>query len=279
MSIELAEASILAKQMRKELIGKRVAAWELNEVEKLQKSKMVSRSLANFDLLKGRIVESVVARGNGIRVRLDNQMNLFFAPEYGGDFRYSKDDSIALEKTHLIITFSDKSVLAMRLKGWGNIDAATDTELEDNYVYCRDFSDIVAPDEKRFTEEWFLEEIANVTKNIKMALVGKEAILVGIQNSAFQDIIYRAGIHPKRKASDLSNEEISALYKSIITVIEERKRLGGKDKFTDLYGRQGEYVPAMGPIMKNQNCRKCGSSIEKLAHGGGHVYLCPSCQV
>ena len=36
-------------------------------------------------------------------------------------------------------------------------------------------------------------------------LVGKDALVVGLSNSAFQDIIYRAGLHPKRKASSLNS--------------------------------------------------------------------------
>ncbi|MFW9845798.1 MAG: DNA-formamidopyrimidine glycosylase family protein [Candidatus Thorarchaeota archaeon] len=278
MSIELPEASILAEQMQRELVGKTVISWSLNELEKLQKSKMVSRPLENFDKLVGRTIRYVVSRGNGIRVILDDGMNLFIAPEYGGSLRYIKDDSELPKKIHLKITFADTSLLTVRLKGWGNIDAASDTELEDNYVYRRDFSDVVSPDETRFTLEWFSGQMSENSKNIKMALVGKEAILVGLQNSAFQDLIYQAGIHPKKKASELTVDQIEGLYKAIISWVRDRKQFGGKDQFSDLYGVQGTYTPSMCPNMKDSTCPKCGSSIEKLAHGGGHVYLCPKCQ-
>ncbi len=264
--------------MNKELVGKKIESWQLSELEKLQKSKMVSRSLENFDKLKGRTVQSVMERGNGIRVRLDDEMNMFFAPEYGGAFGFHEDGTKLPKKIHLTITFSDKTLFTLRLKGWGHIDAASDIELEDNYVYRRDFSGVMSPDEKRFTASWFAEQIALISKNIKMALVGKEAILVGIQNSMFQDIIYQAGIHPKKKASELSEGQIDALYNAIVKTMKERKRLGGKNQFTDLYGKQGHYTPSMGPNMKNQQCPKCDTPVEKLAHGGGHVYLCPNCQ-
>jgi formamidopyrimidine-DNA glycosylase len=264
--------------MSKELVGKKIESWQLSEVEKLQKSKMVSRSLKSFDKLKGKSIKSVVSRGNGIRVKLDDEMNLFLAPEYGAAFGYHMDSTSLPKKIHLTLSFSDKTLFTLRLKGWGNIDAATDSELEDNYVYRRDFSDIMSPDEERFTTNWFAEQLAQNSRNIKMVLVGKEAILVGIQNSAFQDIIYQAGIHPKKKASELSDDQISALYEAITRTVQERKRLGGKDQFTDLYGKQGQYTPLMGPNMKGQSCPKCETQIEKLAHGGGHVYLCPTCQ-
>ncbi|MFW9912920.1 MAG: zinc finger domain-containing protein [Candidatus Thorarchaeota archaeon] len=278
MSIELPEASILAKQMNKELVSKKIDSWRLDELEKLQRSKMVGRSLNSFDKLKGKTVQSVVSRGNGIRILLDDEMNMFLAPEYGGIFGFHEDDTRLPEKVHLTLAFSDRTIFTLRLKGWGSIDAASSEALEDNYVYRRDFSDVVSPVEKRFTSKWLESQLSQISKNIKMALVGKEAVLVGIQNSTFQDVIYQAGIHPKKKASDLSSSQVKALYDAIVRTMQERVRLGGKDQFTDLYGKRGNYTALMGPNMKGQSCLKCGTPIEKLAHGGGHVYLCPKCQ-
>jgi len=61
-------------------------------------------------------------------------------------------------------------------------------------------------------------------------------------------------------------------------VVEKRIRLGGKDQFLDLYGKQGHYVTAIGPNMKDQTCPVCGNTIEKLSTGGGVTYFCPKCQ-
>ena len=112
-----------------------------------------------------------------------------------------------------------------------------------------------------------------------MVLVGKDAVVVGLSNSAFQDILYRAKLHPKRKASELNADEQRTLFNAVRNVLQERIRLGGKDQLLDLYGKQGGYTPAMGPNMKLRNCPTCGSLIEKLSIGGGQVFLCPKCQV
>jgi len=102
---------------------------------------------------------------------------------------------------------------------------------------------------------------------------------VGLSNSAFQDTLYRARLHPKRRATELNIAEKRGLFDAIKNVFQERIRLGGKDQFLDLYGKQGNYTPAMGPNMKQQNCLVCGALIEKLSVGGGHVFFCPKCQV
>ncbi|MCW4003096.1 MAG: hypothetical protein NWE95_04195 [Candidatus Bathyarchaeota archaeon] len=95
------------------------------------------------------------------------------------------------------------------------IKALTDEELKDSYVYKRDFSATASPLDAEFTFERFTKDLAGRNVNIKTVLVGKDAIVVGLGNSAFQDIIYRAKIHPKRKASDLNEKEKRALYDAV----------------------------------------------------------------
>ena len=95
---------------------------------------------------------------------------------------------------------------------------------------------------------------------------------------AYLDIIYRAKLHPKCKASELSPQQTRALYQAMQALIQERLKLGGKDEFEDLFGQPGRYTPRMGPNWKGRACDSCGTLIAKLAHGGGHVHLCPTCQ-
>jgi len=158
--------------------------------------------------------------------------------------------------------------------------ALKDDELESSYVFKRDFnSERLSPMNEEFTVKRFSKLLADNNRMLKSVLVGKDALVVGLSNSAFQDIIYRARLHPKRKASELKAEEKWGLCDAIRLVLNERIRLNGKDQFFDLYGNKGGYTPAMGPNMKQKSCLECGTPIEKLSHGGGHVYLCPKCQV
>ena len=137
---------------------------------------------------------------------------------------------------------------------------------------------ILRLEDEEFTVERFSKLLADNNRMLKSVLVGRDALVVGLSNSAFQDIIYRARLHPKRKASELEANERRGLYDAIRFVLKERIRLKGKNQFKDLYGNQGDYTPAMGPNMKQKTCPECGTPIEKLSHGGGHVYLCPQCQ-
>jgi formamidopyrimidine-DNA glycosylase len=279
MSIELPEAQVLAKQMNTELQGKRITSCHLQNYQKLQKIGFVNKNITAFDRLSNGKVESVSSRGNVIRLKLDNGMNLILAPEYGGRVLYHAKGDTVIEKFHIKLSFSDGSALTVALTCMGVIQALKDDELEQSYVYRRDFSEVASPvDEAEFTFRSFSKQLTGKNMNIKSVLVGKDAVIVGLSNSAFQDILYRAKIHPKRKASELTEEEKHALYDATRTVIQQRIRLGGKNQFTDFYAKQGSYTPAMGPNMKDKTCLSCRTPIEKLSLGGGQVYFCPKCQ-
>jgi len=280
MSIELPEAKILAEQMNKELRGKRIKSCHLQDYKRLQRIGMVDKDTKSFDQLVNGKIESVTSRGNAIRTRLNNGMNLILGPEYGGTILYHTSEKTVPKKFHLKVDFSDNTALTVRLTSMGLIHATKDDELDRSYVFRRDFNpDVPSPMDKEFTFKRFSRLLADNNRMLKSVLVGKDAVVVGLSNSAFQDIIYRARLHPKRKASELNEGERRALYDAIKLVLKERIRLNGKEEFYDVYGNQGGYTPAMGSNMKQQPCPTCGTPIEKLSVGGGHVYFCPGCQV
>jgi formamidopyrimidine-DNA glycosylase len=280
MSIELPEAKILADQMNMELKGKRIKSYRLRDCEKLQKIGFINKDTKAFDQLVNREVESVTSRGNAIRVKLDEGMNIILSPEYGGEIFHHSHEAMVPEKFHLRIDFSDETALTVRFTSMGGMRVLNDAELMDSYVFKRDFNtEIFSPIDEDFTFERFSRLLSDNNRALKPVLVGKDAVLVGLSNSAFQDIIYRAKLHPKRKASELNLNEHKALYNSVKLVLRERLRLNGKNQFLDLYQNQGRYISAMGPNMRKKNCPVCGSPIEELSLGGGKVFACPKCQV
>ena len=278
MSVEVPEALILAEQMQKELPGKRIKSYRLQDYEKLQKIGFLNKDIRAFDQLVNGRIEYVTSRGNVIRVKLDNNANLLLSPEYGGRVTYHTDTKTVPSKLHLRVDFIDDTVLAVRLTGMGVIQTFRDDGLERSYVYKRDFlSGKPSPaDDKEFTFDCFQELLAHRKDMMKLLFVGRDAVVVGLGNSAYQDIIYRAKIHPKRKASELSTKEKRALYDATKSIVHERIKLGGKDQFIDLHGKPGTYAPAIGSHLKS--CMTCGTPIEKLSIGGGQTYFCPQCQ-
>jgi formamidopyrimidine-DNA glycosylase len=277
MSVELPEARILAEQMNRVLKGKKVASHEVMDSEKLQRIGFMNKDLADYEILDGETIMGAESGGNTVHMRLSGDTNLVISPEYGGRVQYHEAGEKHL-KYHLKLNFTDGSALTVRLTNMGVVSAAEARDLEKRYTYRRDFKGAMSPDSPEFTYTYFKDVFSGQNRALKPLLVGKDAVVVGVSNSGFQDVIYRAGLHPKRKASSLTEEETRGLYDAVKALVEERLSLGGKDKWTDLHGRRGGYTPKMGPNMKDGSCHRCGAAIQRIAHGGGHVYLCPECQ-
>jgi formamidopyrimidine-DNA glycosylase len=274
MSFEYPEARLLATQLDETIKGKTIESYDLRDYEKIHRIGFINKDLNDFKRLIGRRIEGASSSGNTIRVRLDHEVNLLLAPEYGGVILYHQAGDEA--NYHLRLGFTGGGSLTVRLTSMGVIYAALDNQLDEVYIYRRDYRG--APSPVELTPQRFAKLITSKATQLKPLLVGKEAIMTGLSNSAFQDVLFRAGIHPRRKSSELSPDQVDALYSAIQTLIEERLRLGGKDEIVDLFGNRGKYAPTMGPSMKDRDCPRCGEKVEKMALGGGQVYYCPGCQ-
>lgn len=278
MSFELPEAIIIAGQMEKELVGKVVSSWNIRDSKKMQSIGFMNKDERDYNILIGGKIINILQRGNTVLVKLNNASNLVLGPEYGGIIRYYPTIE-TLDKYHLLLEFTDKSSLTVRLTSMGSVYAISDQKLKDNYMYKRDFLSGISPTDKKFTLNIFKNQLQDFTRNIKTALVGKDSIVVGISNDSFQELIYCSNIPPKTKASELTEKQVNDLYNAIKNLIDIRLKQGGKEKFIDLYGNQGRYQSKMGPNMKGKKCPRCETLVEKIQHGGGQVYFCPGCQV
>ena len=278
MSIELPEAVIIAAQMQALVAGKRIAGWEVREAARLQKSGFVNRDLTDFDVLKGRRIAEVTSSGNTVLARLDRGVNLVLAPEYGGIVLFHRVGEPPSATYHLGLFFVDGAALTVRLTGMGGMRVARDAELEGTYVYRRDFLGAANPLDKGLRAAAFARLLGGQARMLKSVLVGKDAIVVGLGNATFQDVAYRAGIHPKRRASTLDPGACRGLYTAMRAVLRERIRLGGKEGFVDLHGSPGRYRSPFGPGTSGAPCGRCGGSFAKVAVGGGPSVYCPACQ-
>jgi formamidopyrimidine-DNA glycosylase len=279
VSVELPETQILAEQMTQSLLEKRIKSYDLQDYEKLQRVGFINKDLKEYDRLSGCTIKSISHRGNVIRIHMNKKMNLVLCPDYGAEILFHENNGTLPKKHHLRIEFSDGSYLTVRQTGMGLIYSAADNEIDKLYVIKRDFSDTPSPmGDPNFTFERFSQVLDGKGQNIKAALVGKTAVVVGLSNAAFQEIIYKARIHPKRNTSTFTEAEKHDVFDSMKQILNMRICSGGKNNWVNLYGQAGRHVPVMGPNMKDKVCPECGATIEKTSHGGGQVYFCPHCQ-
>ena len=279
MSVELPEAVILAEQMTKSLLEKKVKDCDIQDYERLQKFGFFNKDIQDYSKLIDCKIKSIRQRGNVIQIKMNKKMNLVLCPDYGATILYHETSETLPKKHHLKLEFTDGTFFTVRQTGMGVVYAVEDEEVDNLYVVKRDFSDTPTPiGDHEFSFEKFRQLLESKKQNIKAAIVGKTAIVVGLGNAVFQEIAYAARIHPKRNTSSLTDGEKHDLFDAMKQVLNERICSGGKSNWTNLYGKRGRYIPVMGPNMKEKTCLECGARIEKITHGGGQMYFCPNCQ-
>ena len=133
-----------------------------------------------------------------------------------------------------------------------------------------------------FSLEFFQGRFAELepddSRSVKFFMISKPGIL-GVGNGCLQDILWRAKIHPRRRAVELAEAEQRALYTAIRDSLKLMVEGGGRDGDYDLYNHPGGYKRILYSKSVGEPCPVDGTPIMKDSYLGGAVYFCPTCQV
>lgn len=263
---ELPEMYIFARDMQKELAGKKIADIEIVQPKCLNVPPDVFRSK-----LVGATIRGASYHGKWVQIETSNgwlMMNLGM----GGDMLLVTDDTMP-EKYRLRFFFADGSVLAVNFWWFGYAHWAA--ELADHPMTAK-----LGPNALDLTLEEFHELLRARRGAIKPFLLN-QARIAGIGNVTVQDPLFRARIHPMRSIADLSDEDIEALYGAIQHTLREAIEHGGSSWERNLYGQKGNWGMEFFKVAyrADKACPECGTTIEKIKTGSTSGYICPNCQV
>lgn len=272
--IELPEAITLAKQMEGALVGRRVAsavanasphgfAWYFGE------------PAAYADLLKNQKIEGARAFGGHVEMLLDG---VRVAINDGTNVRLLPPDAKRPQKHQLLIEFEDGSALVYTVRMYGGI-LAFPTGAYDN-PYYRVAQEKPSPLSDAFDEAYFdsLRKVSGVGKLSAKAFLATEQRIPGLGNGVLQDILFNAGVHPKRAIATLSDSVYEKLFHCVKDTLSEITEAGGRDVERDLFGNAGGYTTKCSRMTLGMPCPACGEHITKEVYMGGAVYYCPGCQ-
>ncbi len=185
----------------------------------------------------------------------------------------AKHDHVVFEMENgARVTFND----ARRFGAMDLLDTAT---VEDHWL-LRDIGP--EPFSNSFHADYLIARLKEKNSPIKTALLD-QGIVAGLGNIYVCEVLYRAGINPKRKAKGLSPARITALVPIIRDVLSEAIEAGGSSlrdhRQADgelgyfqhnfrVYGREGEPCQADG----------CPGVINRFVQSGRSTFYCPQCQ-
>ncbi|MHA6346768.1 bifunctional DNA-formamidopyrimidine glycosylase/DNA-(apurinic or apyrimidinic site) lyase [Roseivivax sp. CAU 1761] len=133
-----------------------------------------------------------------------------------------------------------------------------------------------------FHEAHLADALAGRNTPLKAALLDQK-IVAGLGNIYVCEALFRAGIHPARRARRLSRARAAALVPVIRQVLEDAIAAGGSSlrdyrradgelgyfqHSFDVYGREG--APCRRP--------GCGGTVRRIVQSGRSSFYCPRCQ-
>jgi formamidopyrimidine-DNA glycosylase len=114
-------------------------------------------------------------------------------------------------------------------------------------------------------------------------LLLNQALLAGLGNIYTDEALFRAGLHPLRKANSLTPDESERLYAAIRDVLQQaidnRGTTLADARYRDAEGRPGHNRDNLRVYRHaGEPCACCGAPIERTVVGGRGTHFCPHCQ-
>jgi len=282
--IDMAEARVIADQIAEHLLGKRIAGAELGEKKKrsyrdaylLRVKPEVFR-----ERLEGTTLSDAYAKYRHVCLETDGGAGMDVWDVYG-KILYIEAGAKVPGNPPITLLFDDGSRLIVLPGVWGAMRLASNEDLR----AFRDGSDAEILDAT--SEAFTIEALRGlIVRDAFQKSTVKEVIarhgspgIVGMMGAYNQEALYRARIHPKRKAKTLSDDELAALHGAIQGVVRDAIAAGGRASERDLFDRPGGWAPTVSRATEGTPCPACGALITEVKlGGGGKYYMCPGCQV
>ena len=272
--IELPEAAVLSSQIEGTLMGRQIR--EVTVLQSPHKFAWFHGQPQEYpERLRGKRVTGAEPHGGMVQIRLGETSLVF---QDGPNLRYAADPASLPKKHQLLLEFTDSSLFCVSIRMYGGI-ACFEGESWDNDYY-RPAREKPSPLGEGFTRGYFqkLCEIRDFGKLSAKAFLATEQRVPGLGNGVLQDILFYAGVHPKRKMGTISPEELDGLFSSIKTTLQAMVEDGGRDTEKDLFGDPGGYKTILSRKSVGTPCPRCEDTITKATYGGGSVYVCATCQ-
>ena len=272
--IEIPEAVNLANQLKETVEGKKIGGVVADFSP--HKFAWYHGAPADYgDRLRGKIIGTAASHGGLVEVKVDNAVLLFGD---GVALRFHPTGGKRPKKHQLLVEFEEGIALSACVQMYGGLWCFKEGEFDNPYYNVAKVKPSPLSDE--FDREYFdgLINIPGVQKMSAKAFLATEQRIPGLGNGVLQDILFIAGIHPKRKVDTLTDREKKKLFHSVKSTLRKMTDEGGRDTEKDLYGEHGRYQTRLSKFTLGSPCPVCGGKIVKQSYMGGSIYFCSGCQ-
>ena len=189
------------------------------------------------------------------------------------------NEPLPLEKhTHVIFHLDNSRQIRFRdPRRFGLIEVVAPNRLK-SYQRIRQLG--AEPLTDAFSADHFSPLCQRSQRSIKNLLMDA-GLVVGIGNIYANEILFKAGVHPLRRGSELTEGQARRIVHAAKKVLTRAIEKGGTtlNDFRDGRGEPGFFQIELAVYERDgQECKKCGTLIEKAVSSGRSTYYCPACQ-
>jgi formamidopyrimidine-DNA glycosylase len=274
---ELPEVETIVRGLRTKVLDQDVLT-----VDVLREDLLATPRRAFVTALTGRRIVEVSRRGKNIVVALASggERVGFLVVNLGMTGRLLRvgPGEVSALLTHPGVRFGlgDGSTLVYHdIRRFGSLSAVRPDEL-------RTWSASLGPEplSRAFTRERFAQSLGRSAARVHSWLLDQTRV-AGVGNIYASEALFRARVHPARRARELVLREAQLLHASVRKVLAEAVKGRGttlKD-YRSFEGWEGSYAGKLRVYGRaGRPCRRCGDTLQRVVIGGRSAFFCPGCQ-
>jgi len=230
----------------------------------------------------GERVAAVTRRGKKVLVHFEGGTTLLVSLGMSGQFRRRPTGPLP-RHTHIILSFDGVDVIYVDPRRLGRLTPArvATTMLGPAAGVAAWCDERLGPD--AITASWpeFRERVAGRRGAFKPLLLNQR-VLAGIGNIYADEILHRAGVHPRTSPAALDEDALRRVHRATKSILKKAVKACGttfRDYVTPT-GASGDFGNMLAVYgREGEPCRTCGATIKRVSWPPGRSsHYCPRCQ-
>jgi formamidopyrimidine-DNA glycosylase len=224
----------------------------------------------------GRRVDSIDRRGKWILARLAGGATLLLHLGMTGQLTVQDEQEPIADHTHLRFALNDGRELRFRdIRRFGSAELFVSPAEIDEHL-----NDRLGPEPFDLDPEYWHRELKGTARSVKAVLLD-QTVLAGVGNIYADEALFRAGVHPGRRANTMTRAQSEALRRAIEAILTDA--IAGRGSTIRDYvggsGLKGQYQGAFAVYGRTgEPCPACGAKIVVARIAGRSSHHCRRCQ-
>jgi formamidopyrimidine-DNA glycosylase len=259
-----------------EVLQRRIAGHVITEAELIPPGGgIVARDLTHGGFesgLSGQVIHAVHRRGKFLVFALGVEPGLTFLvinPKLTGRLQLAGPSEKRLARTHLVLHLDDSHQLRyLDQKRMGQLYLTRDLDAVPEYPG-------MGPEPLVISLGDFRERLRAFRGEIK-GILTRGALVAGIGNAYADEILWEARLHPYRKRTQLTSEEVDRLYHALGATLTEATKKVRAEMQEQIHLEPREFLAVHRKT--GQPCPRCGTTISLVGANQRITNFCRSCQ-